>query len=110
MKLPHAERAQVSPEKLSGYLLSETHPIGRFKARFFQALGYRADAWEVLEHDLLEAARTGDAARIRSPYGDKYEIPCTLKGPSGLSAPVMAVWIIHGGYDIPRFVTAYPAE
>jgi len=110
LKLPHADRAQVSPEKLSGYLLSGTHPIGRFKARFFYALGYRADAWEVLERDLLNAARTGDAVQIRSPYGDKYEIPSTLKGPSGLSAPVISVWIIHSGHDIPWFVTAYPAE
>ena len=110
MKLPHVERAQVSPEKVSAYLLSDTHPIGRFQARFFHALGYRANAWEVLERDLLNVARTADAAHIQSPYGDKYEIPCTLKGPSGLSAHVITVWIIHRGHDIPRFVTAYPGE
>lgn len=34
MKLPNGERAFVPPEKLAGYLLSETHPTGQSKARF----------------------------------------------------------------------------
>jgi hypothetical protein len=36
--LPHAERAIVDPAKLHGYVLSASHPVGRFKARFFAAL------------------------------------------------------------------------
>jgi hypothetical protein len=34
MKLPNAERAEAPPEKLRDYLLSPSHPVGRFKARF----------------------------------------------------------------------------
>ncbi len=33
--LPNAERAVVSERKVVDYLLSETHPDGRGKARFF---------------------------------------------------------------------------
>ena len=36
MALPEAESARVDREKLTGYLLSESHPIGRSKAKFFR--------------------------------------------------------------------------
>jgi hypothetical protein len=47
--LPNADLAEIDPQKLHGYLLSKTHPIGRFKARFFAALGYAAERWQELE-------------------------------------------------------------
>jgi hypothetical protein len=40
MKLPHADRAEVDPGKLGRYLLSETHPVGKAKARFFREAGF----------------------------------------------------------------------
>ena len=48
MKLPFAERAIVEPEKVREYLLSPTHPVGRFKAAFFHALGYSSPADQVV--------------------------------------------------------------
>lgn len=33
--MPNAEHAIIEQGKLEGYLLSEVHPVGRFKARFF---------------------------------------------------------------------------
>jgi len=50
VRVPNAERALIDRAKLTDYLLSPSHPIGRFKARFFNRLGFRADAWEELEH------------------------------------------------------------
>jgi hypothetical protein len=49
--LPNADRAEIDPEKLHGYLLSLAHPVGRFKARFFTALGYSAARWRELDVD-----------------------------------------------------------
>ena len=40
MKLPNASGAIIEPAKLRDYLLSPAHPVGRFKAPFFVALGY----------------------------------------------------------------------
>ena len=40
MKLPNASRATIDAAKLRDYLLSPAHPVGRFKAPFFAALGY----------------------------------------------------------------------
>jgi len=45
---PNAHLAEIDPQKLHGYLLSKTHPVGRFKARFFAALGDAAERWQEL--------------------------------------------------------------
>jgi hypothetical protein len=39
MILPRAEDAVVEPAKLRDTLLSREHPVGRFKAAFFESLG-----------------------------------------------------------------------
>jgi hypothetical protein len=111
MKLPEAQRAVIARAKLQDYLLSTSHPVGRFKAPFFARLGYTIADWQRLEQDLLALAESGDAEPGRdSPYGQKYEIRGTLNGPSGKSARVLTVWIVRFGSDVPQFVTAYPGE
>ena len=40
MKLPNRENAYIPPRKLTEYLLSETHSIGKSKAKFFRAIGF----------------------------------------------------------------------
>jgi hypothetical protein len=59
--LPNADRAVVEDAKVRDYLLSPTHPVGRFKSVFFVALGFSADRWSLLRDALLELARSGDA-------------------------------------------------
>lgn len=111
MKLPAAERAFIAPAKIRDYLLSTSHPVGRFKAPFFASLGYTSANWRRLEQDLLTVAVSGDAELgKKSPYGQKYEIRGILTGPSGRSAGVLTVWIILFGGDMPQFVTAFPEE
>ncbi len=109
MLIPNADRAVVEPAKLHDYLLSRTHPIGRFKATFFQALGYSAEDWSRLEADLrsqhLSEEATGDQP---TPYGQKYVIRATLVGPTGAAAALVSVWVVRAGEDFARFVTAYP--
>ena len=61
MLLPNAGLAEIDPLKLHGYVLSPTHPVGRFKARFFAALGYSAERWQELEADLRIQHLTEDA-------------------------------------------------
>ena len=108
MELPNAKRAVVDPGKVRDYLLSQTHPVGRFKAAVFMALGYRRADWEVLRTDLLAIGRTGAAVHgPASPYGQKYEVDAILNGPSGRSARFRTVWIVVDGGP-PSFVTAFP--
>jgi hypothetical protein len=111
MKLPEAQRAVIAAAKIRDYLLSTSHPVGRFKAPFFARLGYTVADWQRLEQDLLGLADSGDAEPGRqSPYGQKYEIRGTLNGPSGRSASVLTVWIVRFESDVPEFVTAFPGD
>ena len=109
MKLPGSEEAYVPEQKLTGYLLSETHAIGKAKARFFLAHGYQTDDPEQLADDLLEIARSSSFEKeVASPHGTKYLLKGTLKTPRGTTVAVRTVWIIEPGDQRPRFVTAYP--
>ena len=111
MLLPNAERAEIDPKKLREYLLSPTHPVGRFKARFFAALGYSANDWQTLEADLRiqhlsQEAEPGGVTL----YGQPYTIRAILKGPNGESASVVSVWFVTPSTRAPHFVTAYPGD
>lgn len=109
MQIPNAGRAIIEPVKLHGYLLSRNHPVGRFKAAFFLALGYSSENWRQLEADLRSQHLSHDAMLgERSQYGQKYTIRATLVGPSGGSADVVSVWVLRTGEEFPRFLTAYP--
>lgn len=107
--LPSAEHAQIDPAKVRDYLLSPTHPVGRFKAVIFQALGYDAQQWQKLRDDLLALARTADATTGHaSAFGQKYEISGTLRGPNGREAKFTCVWMVPLEGSAPRFITAFP--
>jgi len=109
VKLPNASRAIIDPAKLRDYLLSPAHPVGRFKAPFFVALGYAQEQWPQLEADLRTQHLSQEAQpATTSSYGQKYEVRAILTGPAGRAAEVVSVWIVHVGEDVPRFVTAYP--
>ena len=109
MTLPNADRAVIEGAKLFDYLLSRSHPVGRFKAKFFTSLGYFREGWERLEADLRSQHLSQPATLVATTrHGRKYEIRAMLKGPSGPAAEVLSVWIIRPGEEVPRFVTAYP--
>jgi len=98
----------VDPAKVRDYLLSPEHPIGRAKARFFTALGFRRAEWPALQAALLAHGRHGDAAPVPSPYGRKFAVHGILEAPGGRQAAVVTVWIVLEGQESPRLVTAYP--
>jgi hypothetical protein len=109
MTIPNADRAVIDAAKIRDYLLSDTHPVGRFKATFFSALGYSTDSWERLRDDLLNLVRTAPAAPgTPSAFGRTFQVDGMLTGPLNRSAEVRTVWMTHTSEDIPRFVTAFP--
>jgi hypothetical protein len=110
VKLSNIDKAVISSEKLRDYLLSRSHPIGRFKSVFFNKLGFSADNCEVTE-EAIRSVLEGDAQeKDVTEYGNKYEIRGVITGPSGLSVKIVTVWIILKGENHPRFITAYPGE
>ncbi|HEX7119814.1 MAG TPA: hypothetical protein VF212_13570 [Longimicrobiales bacterium] len=110
MKLPNASAACVEYEKLTGYLLSDVHPVGRTKAQFFRGLGFDASRPEALLAALLRIARDEEVVEQEATaFGRKYVIDGALEGPTGASARMRTIWIVERGSAAPRFVTAYPA-
>jgi len=109
VKLQNFRRAIIPQEKLLDYLLSPTHPVGQFEARFFRELGYTNDNWEQLESDLREILRNDAALKEKTKYGQKYEVSGTLKGPLK-TANIITVWIILSNEKLPRFITVLPRD
>lgn len=110
-QLPNKEKACVPRHKVVNYLLSETHSVGKSKARFFRLLGFDENTASELEQGLVEIAQTGEVKEsVRSPYGIKYVIDGYLKTPRGVSVRIRTIWIIEFPHQAPRFVTAYPVE
>lgn len=108
MRLPNSDRAVIDSAKIRQYLLSTSHPVGRFKARFFESLGYSTDSWERLEADIRDLIVAAEArSSEKTDYGAKYEVRGTIIGPNGRSAEVVTVWIVLAGEDVPRLITAY---
>jgi hypothetical protein len=109
VKLPGAENAIVDASKVRDYLLSPEHPVGRAKARFFAGLGFTRTEWSELQRVLRGVAASGDAELgAATPFGQKYLVRGTIRGPAGPAASLVTVWIILTGEAAPRFVTAYP--
>jgi hypothetical protein len=109
VKLPNRGKAYVQPTKLTDYLLSETHPIGRSKARFLNSVGFDKLNVVLLEQGLIAIATSEDVREVSSTaHGTKYVVDGILRAPGGELVQVRTVWIINAGEVRPRFVTAYP--
>lgn len=109
MKLPNRKQAYIPRSKLEDYLLSETHAVGRAKAKFFRMFGFDEHNIDFLEKGLLTIAHNEDvSAVVSSPHGEKYIVDGTLHTPINRLIRVKTVWIVDKGQDKPRFVTAQP--
>jgi hypothetical protein len=84
MKLPNVERAVVPMEKLTVYLLSDTHPDGAPKAEFFRQFGFGLDNWQDLAQALLNHAAEHDIVKEEAtPFGVRYVIEGPLMAADG---------------------------
>lgn len=109
MKLPNSSKASIPEEKLIDYVLSETHYVGKFKAKFFSKLGFDAANINFFKKSLLKIAKTEEVTdEIVTPYGTKYILDGALGNPLGRKVKVRTLWIIEKGKSIPRFITVYP--
>ncbi len=90
-------------------MLSETHAVGKSKARFFRSFGFDETNVATLEQGLLSIAQAETVTEvIQLPYGAKYIVDGFLETPSGTSVKMRTVWIVEAEDARPRFVTAYP--
>ena len=110
MNLPNSEKAYVPTQKLSNYLLSETHAVGKAKSRYFRSLGYTEENADQLADALLIIAKSEVVRQeVASHYGTKYIIDGEHVAPIGTTVWLRTVWVVEPHDERPRFVTAYPA-
>ncbi|MEZ5513081.1 MAG: hypothetical protein R3F58_04335 [Steroidobacteraceae bacterium] len=83
--------AVIPLEKLRDYLLSTSHPIGRYKSAFFRALGYSADNVSTLELNLRALLHAEIGPPQATEYGLKFAAVGTIQGPVGRSARIVSV-------------------
>ncbi len=109
MKLPHPKKITIPKEKLVNYILSETHPTGKFKARIFRKLGFDETNINIFKKELQLIVKSQETTEVLvSPYGTKYIIDGQIKTPNGKTIKIRTIWIIEMGQDRPRFITLYP--
>ena len=109
MKIPNYKNAIIDENKIKEYILSDTHPVGRFKATYFHKLGYSNENWKDFEKDLRNQHLISDYSDYEEiEFGIKYKISKELKGPNGISDKITSIWIILKDESIPRFITAFP--
>lgn len=106
MKVPNAEAARIDEAKLREYLLSPTHPVGRFKAQFFRRLGYSRDEDHVLASDLLALLQNEIESGTENEFGTKYIDSGWIKTPNGGMRRIVTVWMIRVGEDSRGLLTA----
>lgn len=104
------DQSVVPLSKITDYLLSDTHPIGRGKAAFFRGCGFSVDQPGVMMGALKEHAKTHSAYSKPSPYGLKYIVEGSMGTPARGPIMMCSIWMIEAGSTIPAFVTAYPIK
>ena len=110
MILPFVENAFIDSKKLIYYLLSNDHPDGRFKAKFFNQLGFSIqNSHEFQEAILIHANRNSIVCTQETQFGVKYIVEGVLPNPKNRDSRIRSVWIILNNESHPKFVTAYPA-
>jgi hypothetical protein len=108
MKMPNADLATITDEKLLRYVLNPAHAVGGPHAKLFdRLLGINLACADVLREALLRAASDEEASLGKpSPFGQKFEIRFSLTGPNG-SYNILSVWMIKTGTASPQLITAY---
>ena len=82
MMLPDAGQARVERNKVTGYLLSQSHPDGRYKAEFFMRFGFRSEEWRILAEALRAVGVANPVvAVVKSAHGVRYTVDGLMQTP-----------------------------
>lgn len=93
MRLPQYENVTIAQRKMTEYLLSLTHPIGRSKARYFLRHGFSLEAGQELADALKRHAAENDVVEIlQTPRGVSYTVEGELATPSGDRPRLRVIW------------------
>ena len=109
MKVPNYHNAHIPTDKIEGYILSKTHPIGKTKALFFEQIGYTIENKDLFIEDIYSILKENSVARkVENDFGIKYIVKGKVGERFGKPVAVITIWLIEEGASNPRFITAYP--
>ena len=108
MLLPNIENAYIDDRKLIDYCLSETHPIGKHKARVFKsALNFSLENFQDLKKVILSEIFEREAVITEiNQYGTLYVVNINVENPPKY-AFVRTSWIIKIDENFPRLTSCY---
>lgn len=106
--LPNADQAVVPLEKLRGYSLDSSHPVGKHKARVFAAaLGMTKTDAPRLREMILQAVLTNEAIEVgTNEHGTRYTVDFQTLGLKG-AVTIRTAWITDAGASLPRLTSCY---
>ncbi|MBI5214438.1 MAG: hypothetical protein HY960_01655 [Ignavibacteriae bacterium] len=109
MYLPNAENVVIAKKKITEYLLSDVHPIGRTKANYLKRFGFELQRWEILREALRKLVVEFEVSSVQSsPHGTRYVIDGNIQTPDGRNPLIRTIWVIDKEKINPHFVTAFP--
>jgi len=111
MKIPNNNLSFVADNKITDYLLSDIHEIGKHKADFFKRFGFDISDVDTFKGSLIQHSIDRDIEKTKdSNFGVKYELKCEIKTPDERNPCIVTVWIVENGQEEPKLITAYPAK
>jgi hypothetical protein len=108
MFLPNASIAFIDDRKLIDYCLSDSHPVGKHKARvFMSALDFSIENFQELKEGILDGILNNEATQTEiNQYGVLYVVNVLIMNPPK-EAMVRTGWIIKELEDFPRLTSCY---
>jgi len=107
--LPELSLRWVPDAKVRDYCLSDASPKSLSRKRFFEAQGFSAAAWRILQQARHEQAATGTGELVRADaYGNTYRVIGPLACPDGRAPTITTYWIIRADDPRPQFTSAIP--
>ena len=96
MKVPNYHNAQIPTDKIEGYILSKTHPIGKTKALFFEHAGYTIRNRDLFIEDIYSILKENSVARkVETEYGIKYIVKGKIGERFGKPVAVITIWLVE---------------
>lgn len=106
--MPGAARAALRMDKITAYLLSESHPGGKSKCRFFKSFGFSPGSPVHLATALKAHVMSHDVTKtLPTSFGTRYVVECSIRSPDERDPCVVSIWQENAD-GVPAFITAYP--
>lgn len=101
--------AVIEDKKLTEYLLSAVHPLGKHKARVFASWGYSLANKEEFKKRLLAVVHSRKIVKQeKGSHGINYTVHGRIKVPIGGFRSIKTGWTIEDGKRIAHLAMAVP--